>query len=200
MFVQVIQGKVSDPAGLRERLDVWVRDLEDGATGWLGMTGGVADDGTFVQVVRFESQEAARKNSERPEQGEWWEGTKHLFSGDVAFHDCTDVETVLGGGSDDAGFVQVIQGSSSDLGRLREVGRRMSEISSERPEIIGGLVAFHPDGRGFTQTAYFTSEAEAREGESKELSGEAKELRDEYLGLVENPTFIDLRDPWLVGP
>ena len=33
---------------------------------------GMCDDGTFVALARFESAEAARRNSDRPEQGEWW--------------------------------------------------------------------------------------------------------------------------------
>ena len=43
----------------------------------------------------------------------WLRSSK--FSGDAAFHDCRDVEQLLGGGSDDAGFVQVIQGRTRDV-------------------------------------------------------------------------------------
>ena len=69
MFIQVIQGKVADAEGLRAAMDRWGRDLQPGATGWLGTTGGITDDGTFVATVRFDSEDAARRNSERPEQG-----------------------------------------------------------------------------------------------------------------------------------
>ena len=48
MFVQVIQGSVSDPAQVRETLETWVRDLSGDATGWLGTTAGVTDDGRFI--------------------------------------------------------------------------------------------------------------------------------------------------------
>ena len=48
MFIQVIQGKVADAEGLRAAMDRWGRDLQPGATGWLGTTGGITDDGTFV--------------------------------------------------------------------------------------------------------------------------------------------------------
>jgi len=40
MFIQVIQGKVADAEGLRAAMDRWGRDLQPGATGWLGTTGG----------------------------------------------------------------------------------------------------------------------------------------------------------------
>ncbi len=68
MFIQVIQGKVSDEAGLRRCMDRWTEDVRPGATGFLGCTQGLCDDGTFIALARFESAEAARRNSERPEQ------------------------------------------------------------------------------------------------------------------------------------
>jgi len=72
MFIQVIQGKVADAEGLRAAIDRWGQELQPGATGWLGTTGGITDDGTFVATVRFDSEDAARRNSQRPEQGAWW--------------------------------------------------------------------------------------------------------------------------------
>lgn len=72
MFVQVIEGRVRDLEGLRRQFDTWMSELAPGADGYLGSTAGVAPDGTFVAVARFESQEA------------------------------------VGGGSDDARFVQII--------------------------------------------------------------------------------------------
>ena len=37
-----------------------------------------------------------------------------LMDGPPEFHDCDDVTVWLGGGSDDAGFVQIIQGQTDD--------------------------------------------------------------------------------------
>ena len=68
-FVQVIQGQVSDAAKVRAHLDKWNKELAPGADGWLGSTAGVTEDGRVVALVRFESEEAARRNSDRPEQG-----------------------------------------------------------------------------------------------------------------------------------
>ena len=121
MFVQVIQGRVSDATRVRQGLDDWMARLAEGAEGWLGSTAGVTDDGTFIAIARFDSAEAARRNSGRAEQGEWWSGMSKLFADDVIFHDCSEVVTVRAGGSDDAGFVQVMQGRTGDLARLREV-------------------------------------------------------------------------------
>ena len=51
----------------------------------------MTDDGTFVALARFESEEAARRNSERSEQDQWWRETAKLYTGDVTFHDCPEV-------------------------------------------------------------------------------------------------------------
>ena len=113
MFVQVIEGKVSDKAGLRRQMDRWEAELRPGAAGFLGSTGGVTDDGVGFAVARFESADAARANSERPQQGEWWAETEKCYDGPVSFTDSEDVEEFLSGGSNDAGFVQVMKSADA---------------------------------------------------------------------------------------
>ena len=83
VFVQIIQGQVDDASALQAALDRWVSDLAGGATGWLGSTSGVTDDGTFLTVARFDDEEAARENSDRPEQDQWWAETSQLFRGEA---------------------------------------------------------------------------------------------------------------------
>ncbi len=61
MFVQVIQGQTEDPEAIRAALDRWIADLSPGATGFLGSTSGVTDDGTSITLARFDSEESARK-------------------------------------------------------------------------------------------------------------------------------------------
>ena len=79
MYIQLIQGKVADEERLRRRLDQWESELMPGAVGYLGTTAGFCDDGTFVALARFESAEAARRNSQRPEQSAWWADTATCF-------------------------------------------------------------------------------------------------------------------------
>ncbi|MDP9219419.1 MAG: hypothetical protein M3P23_02645, partial [Actinomycetota bacterium] len=107
MFIQVIEGHATEADHLHRSVDRWVQDLSPGATGWLGSTGGVTEDGRFVAVVRFASAEAAQANSDRAEQGAWWAEAEKGLSGDVTFHDCADVTQMGAGGSDRAAFVQV---------------------------------------------------------------------------------------------
>ncbi len=92
MFIQVIEGTTNDADALRRRFEMWETDLKPGATGYLGSTGGCTAQGDCIFVARFENRDAARANSERPEQGEWWAATEACFSGPVTFHDTEDVE------------------------------------------------------------------------------------------------------------
>ena len=55
MFVQVIQGQISDPRQVHAQLDRWADELADASIGWMGTTAGVTEDGTFVALARFES-------------------------------------------------------------------------------------------------------------------------------------------------
>ena len=197
MFIQVIQGRVTNPDGVRGELDRWKAELAPDAEGWLGSTGGVTDDGRFIAVVRFQSEELARRNSDRPEQGAWWnETSKHLA--EVVFHDSDRVHTYKDGGSDQAGFVQVIQGHTEDMERLAALGRAQERTLAEQaPHILGMTVAEHADRPGdFTQTVYFTSEEEARRFERERPA----ESEPEILGLMSDLHYFDLRDPWLDSP
>jgi hypothetical protein len=201
MFVQVIQGKVQDPEQAHAALDRWSQELASGAAGWLGSTAGVTEDGTFVATARFESEDAARANSERPEQDRWWSQTSQLFSSEPTFRDSTEVDVDLQGDPDRAGFVQVIQGRTSDPDRARELmNQGPDDWSAFRPDILGSLSLAHDEG-AYTVVLYFTSEAEAREGERKEAPPEFKDQMDEMGKLeVGEPTFLDLERPWLYAP
>jgi hypothetical protein len=201
MFVQVIQGQVADPEQVHAALDRWSQQLAPGAPGWLGSTAGVTDDGRFVALARFESAEAARRNSDRPEQGQWWTETSKLFTGEVTFRDSSDVTADVAGDPDEAGFVQVMQGHSSDPDRARELmAQDPDEWAAFRPDVIGSMAVAHPGG-AYTVAMYFTSEQAAREGERKDPPPELKALMEEMNQLMAGePEFLDLRQPWLYSP
>jgi hypothetical protein len=202
MFAQVVRAKAKDQAGLRKMWEKAEQELTPGAIGYLGATGGIADEGTMLVVARFESQDAARQNSNRPEQTAWFQELLQYVDGDVTFKDCTDVEIHLRGGSDDAGFVQVIQARATDPERLGEINAAFdAEMPSARPDLIGGLIAWHPDGTGwFTSVNYFTSESEARANEAKEMPADIKAQFEEWMSLMQDVEYIDLHDPWMSSP
>lgn len=199
MFIQVITGKVTDEKEFNRVADRWDAELRPAAKGFLGGTGGVTDDGRFVVVARFESEAAARANSERPEQGKWWAEMERCITS-PKFAETTDMFTLLGGGKDDAGFVQVMLGRVTDADAFRKIHSRLGEfeavMSKARPDVIGEMVAVHPDGT-YCDVVYFTSEAAAREGEAnwENASGEAKQLLDELMATITVDDYLDLRKP-----
>jgi hypothetical protein len=199
MFVQVMEGRVNDVEGLRAQIEKWRAELAPGATGYLGTTAGVTADGNFIAVVRFESEEAARANSDRPEQGEWWAETSKHYDGDVTFTNCPDVDTFGAGGSDDAGFVQIMKGRG-DRAQLAALAAETEAIlQSARPDVIGGIVAWPGDGT-LIQTIYFTSEAEARANEGKEpATDEEREAWERMGSAMQIDSYIDISDPWLLS-
>src|SRR5215212_11153974 len=201
MFVQVIQGRTSDAEGLRAAVDRWQEDLAPGANGWLGSTSGVTEDGRAIAVVRFESEEAARRNSNRPEQDRWWSETSNVFDGQPTFRDSTDVTVDVQGDPDQAGFVQVMQGRSTDPERARKLMDQDSDKWAEfRPDVVGSVTIGHQDG-GYTMVLYFTSEAEAREAERKEPPPELQAQMEEMNKLSVGETeFFDLKQPRIVSP
>jgi hypothetical protein len=199
MFIQVITGTTSDREGLQRQAERWEQELRPGATGFLGSTGGVTDDGRFIVAARFESEDAARRNSAREEQSAWWAETEKYLE-DVAFHDGADVLTTLGGGSDDAGFVQVMRGRVLNRDKATQLIARMGEFEAlmrqHRPEFMGDVTILHADGT-YTDIIYFTSEAEAREGETKPMPAEGLEMFEEFMATMPVNEYLDLKEPWL---
>jgi hypothetical protein len=194
MFVQVIRGQLADREAMKRLGDRWEAELRPGAAGFLGATIGITDDGWMINVARFESEEAARRNSDRPEQGEWWAEASKCFDGEPSFLDSTDVETTLGGGRDDAGFVQAMIGEVRDRAAFTEVDRQFVErITELRPDVIGGVRVWDGDRR-YVELVYFTSEDDARRGESQELPADVGDAYQRFQDLHDSIEFRDLRD------
>jgi hypothetical protein len=196
MFIQVVQGKCTREDELRAHLDRWREERAPKAQGWLGGTYGFTDDHEFLGIVRFESREDAMANSASPGQTAWAEQLTALMDGPVEFHDCEDVTFMLDGGSDDAGFVQVIRGKVDDVERAKAMMTRdATSLHEMRPEIIGATMAVEADGT-FTETVFFTDEASARKGEQQEPP---PEVREDLETLMTGATFYDLHQPWFAS-
>jgi hypothetical protein len=166
-------------------IDAWSAAVKAASSGYLGSTAGVTADGSFVALVRFESEQASRAESRA-----WW--TDHLSS--AAVIDCPDVTFLYGGGSDDAGYVQVMSGHTANPARFKEISRRFEDyLPSSRPEILGGLTAFASDGR-FFNVVYFTSQAAARAGEKEPRPPEIDALFAEFDQQMDE--YLDLAEPW----
>ena len=201
MFLQVIQGRATNPPGIRRDLGRWQRQLAADADGWLGSTAGITEDGWSVTVVRFASEAQARRNSDRPEQREWWrDASQHLAR--IAVHDAPKVHTDWDGGSDQAGFVQVTQGHCDDLERMASLGRDQEEgLARDAPHILGMTLAEHADRPGdFTQILYFTSEQDARRFAQGPPAEADEPVLEQLRSLMTDSRSFDLRDPQLLSP
>ncbi|WP_067433635.1 hypothetical protein [Nocardioides jensenii] len=192
MFIQIIQGRCTRQDELRAMADTWREELGPTARGFLGGTYGFTDDDMFVGVVRFESRELAMENSARPEQSAWADRMMGLMDGPVEFHDCDDVTLMMDGGSDSAGFVQVIRGKVEDPSRLKAMMADTDMLHQMRPDILGATLALEDDGT-FTETIAFTDEASARKGESVEPPAD---VRTALAEVMRGATFYDLHHPW----
>lgn len=199
MFVQVIRGQVVDERPLRAQFDRWRTELRPGALGFVGCTAGVAPGGRFIAIVRFDSALAAEANGARAEQASWWRDTRDLID-DATFHGSDDIELLLGGGSDDAGFVQVIEGRTASRNEFMRLERALEDSSfvEERSDFIGSTLAFWTDGT-WLEAAYFTSETAVREGERRGLSSGVAATFDEWQRVAAPVTYFDLADPWTIS-
>ncbi len=118
------------------------------------------------------------------------------FSGPLTFHDCGDVTLLLAGGSDQAGFVQVIQGRVRDASRMRELASRSTGLISKcRPDVIGASIAIDEDGR-LTETVAFTSQEAARKAENTPMPRQAQEILEQEMALLDDVRYLDLHQPW----
>ncbi|MEY2435710.1 MAG: hypothetical protein QOF97_546 [Acidimicrobiaceae bacterium] len=196
MFVQVIQGKTSDAAAVTEQGDRWQRELRPGAIGYLGVTAGSTADGRTVAIVRFEDEASARANAARPEQTEWFQGMAKLYDGEPTFTESSDVTEWMGGGSNEAGFVQVMKSTGVDRAQVEKMDAAFEPFAAQRPDLLGGLRIWTGPDSCF-DVAYFTSEEAARKGEQAEMPDELKKLMSELAGGMGETEYFDLTDPQL---
>ena len=201
MFAQIIRGRTFDPWAVRPLVDRWLKELAPGATGWLGTTSGVADDNQLFVLVRFESEEDAKANSDRPEQGEWWAEMESLFEEAPTFQDSSEVFVETRGDLNSAGFVQVRMGRFTDIDRVTKIMiDSLPARTADRPDILGTVnVGYGSDEA--VALLYFKSEQAAREGGRKEPSPEVKAVLEEMRSLsVGQQEILNLRTLWLDSP
>lgn len=194
MFVTVIRARSVDNATTQSAWKQWAAALRLGCDGFLGSTAGVAPNGQLVLVARFTDEEAARRSATPGNGASEWALIERACVPPLAVFESEQVDVSMGGGSDDAGFVQVLFGHG-DRVRARDVLLRGEAVlQRERPDIIGGFTAWRD--RTFVDVAYFRSESEARAGESRELSAEGREWFEQLASVMEFDEFVDLPHPW----
>lgn len=195
MYIQMAQGKCDRQDEMRQLIDDWSTEMA-GREGWLGGTYGFTDDGRFVGVVRYESAAACERLFADEVSKKGWATAQGLCQ-NLEMHESGDVTMVLEGGSDSAGFVQVMRGHIGDPERFRHLAsdEMMTMLHQARPEVIGGTLAVEPDG-SFIETISFTDEGSARKGESANMP---EEVRADLEAAYADVEFIDLHTPWFAS-
>jgi hypothetical protein len=191
MWVQVISGRTKDPEGLIAHGRTW--DTEVGNPGMLGVTAGATDDGRVISIVRFESEEVARASESSPEQQAWVEKMQGFYEGQPTYLESSETQELLGGISPQAGFVQVMRTTGANRDQVAKLDAVFEKIAGARKDLLGVFrVWTGPDSS--VEAAYFTSEAEARAGESGEMPEELKSVIAEFHDMGETEYF-DLKSP-----
>lgn len=198
MFIQVIEGSSERPDVLHRQLELWNRELKPGAIGYLGSTGGCTPDGDCIMVVRFESRDAARRNSDRPEQTAWWQATNRHFVGPVRFHESEDVQVMTHGALAHAQLVQAMDGYVTDLERAHATEADADALlAAQRPELLGSVTAYFDDGE-FTELAYFSTQEVARDSRPRAMSRATADAFAEWSEVMLVERYLDLTGPWLI--
>jgi hypothetical protein len=200
VFVQVVLGRAADTAAFRRQLDRWTSDLAPEAVGFAGATGGVTTDRRAVLIARFESEDAARANAERPQQDSWWVETVTGALADPEVLETTDVTLHGGQGWESARFVQVMRAQVRDRRRFEAIEDEITpQFTHLRPDLLAAYRAWFPDG-SVAAIDYFTSEDEARAGEQREMPDVLGERFKEWMSLLADVEWFDLVDPWTATP
>lgn len=194
MFIQMVEGACTQHDDMRMLIDEWCDRMAD-EPGWLGGTYGFTDDDRFIGVGRYESAAAWQQCCAAKDAGMWWAASEELFDSMPEIHQSEDVMMMLDGGSDQAGFVQVMRGKVGNPDKLRRMMTDQdmtSMLHKARPDIIGATLLIEDDG-SFTETISFTDEDSARKGEAMEMPAE---VAADFLEAVAEVSYYDLHKPW----
>jgi hypothetical protein len=157
--------------------------------GWRRLTAGIGDAGELVLALRYDTEAAARRDQDRPELAAWQASAERHLTGPGRWYECPVVHTMKDGDAGEAGFVRVVQGRLADPVRL----------AAMRDEVERTLRARAPDGTGFTELTYLTSERETRAADRQmpvEMAVQLGTVRS-YVEALEE---VELRRPLLASP
>ena len=196
MFVEVIQGMATDPLKVHQKLDRWVSDIAPHAPGWHDTTAGVAADGRFIAMIRFDSTDAPI-----PGHDQWRTETMALLDGDSSHLVYDRVVVLKERGVGAAGFVQIVLGRVHDPAAAETYLKDFDQIVAPlRPDSTGRVMASRADGH-FVGAFSFSSEHDARIGEAQDVSSDVAEMIQRGTALGDGRAqYIDLTDPWIYWP
>lgn len=182
MSVNYVEVDVADGASARTALE----KLADvvGAGGVAGVT----DDGRLVALLHVPSDMQA----DRAEDAPWWAELTAVNGEDPRVDPASTMGIFVSAIPTRSGFTQVMRARVTDRPTFERVLAADAEwLARERPEIIGGALAWHGPDR-FTLVVCFTDEASARAGEVKNAESPGADIDQ----LMHDVSYDELRDPW----
>ncbi len=193
-FVLLARAPAGDPDILRRRWDTWHQQAAASSAHWLGSTGGLAPGGDWLAAVRYSSEEAARTAAQAAADPD-------LLPDATTIEVTSDVHLVEGNGSPaDGTFVQFMRARVHERHRLEAVEDSVGDrFAAHRPDFLAGLRAWTGPDR-LTVVDWFTSEADARAGEAIDIPADLGTLFSEWMSLLHDVEWYDLRQPWQMSP
>jgi hypothetical protein len=186
MLIQVLGALVADREAVRER----AHQAATAAPGLQWLTGGLTDDGQFIAVARF--QEGS--------PGAWWADLEACLAEPLVVRDSSDIEVILGDRTPDAGFLEVIEGHTSDRARFMHLQRELEyAFSAERPDFLGSLILWWSDG-AWMELASFTSADDVRAGDAAPLPPRVEELVAAWEVVAGRSSQLDIAGLLFFGP
>lgn len=93
-----------------------------------------------------------------------------------------------------------MRGRVADVEREQAMAGEFTQMPNDfRPDNVGGVEGLKDDGT-FVMAMYFTSKAEAREGEKTPMPADMQTVMDEGQANTTEMTFIDLSNPVFNAP
>ena len=181
MPVQYVEARTPEPELARAAL------TELGNAAGVAGAAGVTDEGRLVALL--DVRPAAAQDGGH---AAWDAALEAASARDVQVEPATETSAFVADLPVRSGFAQVLRGRVPDRPEFERVLRADGEwLARERPEILGGLLAWH-DGDRFTLVVCFTDEAAARAGEAKNAESPGADIDQ----LMDDVTYVELRGPW----
>lgn len=149
---------------------------------------GVTEDGRLVALLQVLTDTWAPTAKDTP----WWAELQAVIAEDPHIDPAVEIGIFVSAIPEKSGFAQVIRARVTDRHSFQRMLAADAEwLARERPEILGGALAWHGRDR-FTLVVCFTDEASARAGEAKNADSPGADIDQ----LMHGVNYDELRDPW----
>lgn len=181
MAVNYVEADVADAGSVRGALE----NLAD--LGTARGVAGVTDDGRLVALLHVPADAQERAAGRAP----WWAELQPAIAEDPHVDPAVEMGVFVSAIPPRSGFAQVMRAHVTDRPAFERVLAADAEwLARERPEIVGGALAWHGPDR-FTLVVCFTDEASARAGEAKNTESPGADIDE----LMHDVSYDELRDP-----